>query len=44
MNYVKPEIVLLAGATAAIRNTLKGTSTTYDAMHNQTVGAYEADE
>jgi hypothetical protein len=48
MNYVKPEIAVLASANTAIQGVSKSTIPAYDNIVNgytcQTVGAYEADE
>jgi len=44
MRYEKPEIVVLASATAEIQGGVKGWSDTIDNSLNHTVGAYDADE
>ncbi|MFZ0579776.1 MAG: hypothetical protein WAN72_18870 [Candidatus Acidiferrales bacterium] len=44
MKYEKPQVVVLASATAAIQHGIKDPSNTTDSTLVETVGAYEADE
>lgn len=44
MKYEKPEVVLIAAASAAVQHQVKGPSPFVDLMQEQTIGAYEADE
>jgi hypothetical protein len=44
MNYEKPEVVMIAPACAAVQGGVKGPSWFTDVLHDETIGAYEADE
>ncbi len=44
MQYEKPEIVLVASATAAIQSMTKGGQVNPDASVKPTIGMYESDE
>jgi hypothetical protein len=44
MSYEKPEIVMVAAASAAVQNHFKDSSIFIDILFEETIGAYEADE
>jgi hypothetical protein len=44
MNYEKPEVVMVAPACAAVQGNVKAPSSFTDVLHEETIGAYEADE
>jgi hypothetical protein len=44
MNYQKPEVVTTASACAAVQHNVKDSSPFVDALDEETIGAYEADE
>lgn len=44
MKYEKPEVVIAASACEAVQSGAKDHSKVFDALLEETIGAYEADE
>jgi hypothetical protein len=44
MNYEKPRLVMVTSACAEVRNHIKDVNVYFDVLHEETIGAYAADE